>query len=40
MAQVIEAMDAGDRIPDADEIMWEDEIIAAQNRVYPAGTQR
>ena len=33
MAQVIEALDRENRIPDSDHIEWEDRIIAAQRRV-------
>jgi nucleoside-diphosphate-sugar epimerase len=36
MRRVIAAMDRDGRIPDADTLAWEDEIIAAQQRVRPA----
>jgi nucleoside-diphosphate-sugar epimerase len=35
MAEVIAAMDRDGRIPNSDEITWEDEVIAAQRKIRP-----
>jgi nucleoside-diphosphate-sugar epimerase len=40
MAQVVEAMDRDGRIPNSDEIEWEDRVIAAQRQVRQAQPRR